>query len=178
MKENWLDWITARCGTARDASAGPETVWPVRVSANAFGANVPECELYLSPDHAVFVNDVLVPVKLLINGTSIARAEWETVTYYHIELDLHDVILAEGLPVETYLDIGDRANFAGGATIRLFPDFATRLAPKSSALWEAHGVAPLVMTRGRHWRRRERPSRRMGLTRSGRRRARSKRSTR
>jgi hypothetical protein len=39
----------------------PETVWPVRVRAGAFGENVPVRDLYLSPDHAVFVNDVLVP---------------------------------------------------------------------------------------------------------------------
>ena len=48
----------------------PATVWPVRVSAGAFGAGRPVRDLYLSPDHAVFVNEVLVPVKLLIEGTS------------------------------------------------------------------------------------------------------------
>ena len=44
----------------------PETVWPVRVSAGAFGPGAPVRDLYLSPDHAVFVDNVLVPVKLLI----------------------------------------------------------------------------------------------------------------
>src|ERR1019366_700567 len=82
----------------------PETVWPVRVQAGAFGANVPVRDLYLSPDHAVFVNDVLVPVKLLINGTSIAQVKQNRVTYYHVELPRHAVILAEGLTVESYLD--------------------------------------------------------------------------
>ena len=53
----------------------PETVWPVRVQAGAFGENVPVRDLYLSPDHAVFVNDVLVPVKLLINGTTMRQVE-------------------------------------------------------------------------------------------------------
>ncbi len=42
----------------------PETVWPVRVSAGAFGENVPIRNLHLSPDHAVFVSDALIPVKL------------------------------------------------------------------------------------------------------------------
>ena len=44
------------------------------------------------------------------------------------------MILAEGLTVESYLDTGDRANFDGGNTIRLFPDLAARLAP-DTARW-------------------------------------------
>ena len=125
----------------------PETVWPVRVSAGAFGENVPVRDLYLSPDHAVFVNDVLVPVKLLINGTSIAQEKWDGVRYFHVELPRHAVILAEGMPVESYLDTGDRANFRqDGATVRLFPDFAARLSPDAAMAWEMRGAAPLVLT--------------------------------
>jgi hypothetical protein len=118
----------------------------VRVAAGAFGENVPVRDLYLSPDHAVFVNDVLVPVKLLVNGTSIAQTKRDHVRYFHVELQRHDMILAEGLAVESYLDTGDRANFGrSGETIRLFPDFATRLAPVTTLVWETRGAAPLVM---------------------------------
>jgi T5SS/PEP-CTERM-associated repeat protein len=53
----------------------PETVWPVRVRAGAFSGNTPVRDLYLSPDHAVFLNGVLVPVKLLINHTSITQVK-------------------------------------------------------------------------------------------------------
>jgi hypothetical protein len=103
-------------------------------------------ELYLSPDHAVLVNDVLVPVKLLINGTTIAQAHDDHVRYFHVELPRHAVILAEGLTVESYLDTGDRANFQRDAeTIRLFPDFAARFAPETARLWETQGAARLVL---------------------------------
>jgi hypothetical protein len=62
------------------------------------------------------------------------------VTYYHVELPRHDVILAEGLPAESYLDIDDRSNFDnGGAVVRMHPDFATRA-------WEAEGCAEMVVT--------------------------------
>jgi len=51
----------------------------------------------------------------------------DEVTYYHVELDDHDLLLAEGLPVESYLDTGDRSNFEnGGGPIALHPDFSTR----------------------------------------------------
>ena len=102
-------------------------------------------DLFLSPDHAVFVNAVLVPVKLLINGTTIARVKRSKVTYYHVELPRHAVILAEGLTVESYLDTGNRANFGDGTTIRPFPGFVTRFTPDTARAWETRGAAPLVM---------------------------------
>ena len=81
--------------------ADPDSVWPVCVRAGAFGDAVPHRDLRLSPDHAVFVDDVLIPIKRLINGTTIERVPMDEVTYYHIELLHHDVLLAEGLPAES-----------------------------------------------------------------------------
>ena len=47
------------------------------------------------------------------------------VEYWHVELERHEVLLAEGLPAESYLDTGNRAAFANGAAhLRLHPDFA------------------------------------------------------
>jgi len=101
----------------------------------------------LSPDHAVFAHGVLIPIRLLINGTSIHQVKRDQITYCHVELPRHAVILAEGLPAESYLDAGDRSNFhQDGATIRLVPDFAARLTPDAALAWETRGAAPLVMT--------------------------------
>ena len=125
----------------------PDTVWPVRIAVGAFGPGLPGRDLFLSPDHAVFVNGVLVPAKLLINRTSVVQVKRDRVMYYHVELPEHAVILAEGLTVESYLDVGDRANFnADNGTIRLFPDFEARLVPETALVWEMRGAAPLVMT--------------------------------
>jgi hypothetical protein len=118
----------------------PSRVWPVRISACAFGLGQPNRDLFLSPDHAVYFDGVLIPVRYRINRTTIIQVPVDEVTYYHVELPRHDVLLADGLPVETYLDTGDRSNFAnGGASIALHPDFASRI-------WEAEGCAPLVIT--------------------------------
>ncbi len=138
-----IKWIGSRAvNCARHPS--PQTVWPVRVEAGAFGQGLPVRDVYLSPDHAVFVDGVLVPVKLLVNGTTISQVKRDRVTYYHVELPHHEVIGAEGLPVESYLDTGDRADF-GGDAIRLFPDFTARLAFDTAAVWETRGVAKLVL---------------------------------
>jgi hypothetical protein len=132
-------WIGRRTvGCSRHPK--PHQVWPVRISAHAFGPGRPYRDLYLSPDHAVHVGDVLIPAKHLINGTTIAQVERDSVTYYHVELPGHSVLLAEGLSVESYLDTGDRSNFVNGdGPIALYPDFASRV-------WEAEACAPLVVT--------------------------------
>lgn len=95
--------------------AAPELA-PIRIRAGAFGNCLPERDLFLSPGHPVLVgagadNDggVLVPVMCLINGTTITREPVANVTYWHVELDAHDILLAEGLPAESYIDGGDRA---------------------------------------------------------------------
>ena len=53
--------------------AKPHQVWPVRISKGAFGPGTPRRNLWLSPDHAVFVDGVLIPIKYLVNGTTIAQ---------------------------------------------------------------------------------------------------------
>jgi Hint domain len=99
--------------------------WPVPVRAGAFQDGIPHRDLWLSPDHAVYVGDVLIPIKHLINGTSIRQVPMDDVTYHHVVLDQHDMLLAEGLPCESYLDTCDRSNFDnGGKVTRLFPDFS------------------------------------------------------
>jgi len=104
--------------------AEPDSVWPVRVRAGAFGAGQPHRDLWLSPDHAVFVGGVLVPVKLLVNGATVVQEAVERVRYFHVELEAHDVLLADGLACESYLDTGNRAAFAnGGAVMDLHADF-------------------------------------------------------
>jgi hypothetical protein len=118
----------------------PDQVWPVRVVADAFGVGEPQRDLFLSPDHSVFIENVLIPVKYLINGSSIAQVKVAEVMYHHVELAVHDVLIANGLAAESYLDTGDRSKFSnnGGAVV-LHPHFSTHA-------WEGMGCAKLVVS--------------------------------
>jgi hypothetical protein len=85
---------------------------PVRVFAGALGEDAPHRDVWLSPDHAVFVDEMLVPLRYLVNGASVAEMECGHIEYFHLELCAHAVLLADGLPAESYLDTGNRAAFA------------------------------------------------------------------
>jgi len=65
------------------------------------------------------LGEVLIPACRLINGTTITQVDVESVTYWHVELDSHDILLAEGLPAESYLDCGNRRFFANAETTDL-----------------------------------------------------------
>ena len=82
----------------------------------------------------MLVDDALIPIKHLINGTSIAQVPMDAVTYFHVELPQHDVILAEGLVAETFLDTGNRSALVnGGGMVALHPDFG-------AWMWDAGGL--------------------------------------
>ena len=103
----WVGRRTVDC-TREDR---PADMWPFRVRAHAFGPGRAHRDLYLSPDHAVHVDGMLVPVRYLENGGTITRERRDSVTYYHVELARHDILLSEGLGSESYLDTGNRDDF-------------------------------------------------------------------
>jgi hypothetical protein len=102
----------------------PEVVAPVRIQRGAFAEDVPHADLLLSPDHAIFVEGKLICARQLINGTTICQERgWPVVEYFHIELDGHAILLAEGLPAESYLDTGNRGFFGNSVDpLVLHPD--------------------------------------------------------
>ena len=102
----------------------PAKVWPVRIAAHAFAENQPRRDLWVSPGHNIAWEGALIPASHLVNGVSVAQVETATVEYWHVELDAHDILLAEGLSAESYLDCGNRTDFAnGGDFVTAHPDF-------------------------------------------------------
>ncbi len=93
----------------------PEARSPVRVAAGALGDGLPKRDLVLTGDHALLLDGVLVNAGALVNGTTVTRAPRAALparfTVYHVETAAHDVILAEGVPAETFMDAKGRERF-------------------------------------------------------------------
>jgi hypothetical protein len=106
-----VTWLGRQTVSSRFAD--PLRSWPVRVKAGALAENVPARDLFVSPDHALLVDGVLVQAGALVNDLSIVRETRvsDSFVYYHVELDDHSLILAENVPVETFIDHVDRMYF-------------------------------------------------------------------
>ncbi len=130
----------------------PETVAPIRIRRGAFADNMPHSDLLLSPDHAVFVDGKLIAARQLVNGATIRQDNGSTsVEYFHVELDAHAILVAEGLPAESYLNTGNRGFFANsGEPLVLHPDltdetdYPTRAAASCAPFaWDEASVLPV-----------------------------------
>jgi hypothetical protein len=90
---------------------------PVIIRKGALANNVPHHDLRVTKAHALYLDDVLIPVEFLVNHRSILWDDAaQEVSLYHIELATHDVLLANGAPAESYRDDGNRWLFQNANT--------------------------------------------------------------
>jgi hypothetical protein len=106
-----VKWIGRKTFRRNASGSWHSSVLPIRVSRFAIDDQTPQRDLYLSQEHALLIDGVLIPVKYLVNGHSIAvdndAKEAEAIEYFSIELDTHQVIFAEGAAAETFRYTGD-----------------------------------------------------------------------
>ncbi len=125
-----IRWIGTRAyGWA--FARGNAALWPVRIAAGALADGVPSRDLWLSQKHALFIDGVLVEAGLLVNGGTIRiEAPGRELCYINIELDSHDILIAENTAAETFLDRDCRHMFQNAATYdALYPDACPQAAP-------------------------------------------------
>jgi Hint domain len=119
-------------------------VAPIKIAESAISEGLPSRDLYLSSAHHLYMNGLLIPASAVVNDQSIARCnsmETQVLEYYHIELESHDVVLANGLPAETLLSAQvaafdnheERYALYGDEPIDLMP-YAPRAA--NDGIWE------------------------------------------
>ena len=109
-----IKWIGSSYRSTNTDGVWSEDALPITIEAGALADQVPHRDLHLSPEHALYLDGILIPAKYLVNGITIYPAkpdDLEGVTYYHLELDAHDAVLAEGAAAESYRDTGLRDTF-------------------------------------------------------------------
>ena len=117
-----VKWIGRRCYDGRFIR-GNKAVLPVCIKAGAIDDGVPSRDLLVSPGHAISIDDVLVHAIRLVNGVSITQAEAvERLAYYHVELETHEILLAENCPAESFMGEDFRRQFQNAEALgRLYP---------------------------------------------------------
>lgn len=140
----WVGWRHYQAAALRTQEQRAEAL-PVRILAEALGNNLPNQDLRVSPWHHLFIDGVLIRAKDLINGKSILQ-ETNVIdfSYFHIELDQFDVILAHGVFSESWADGGNRSFFQNVDVTTLRPkDMQRRRArrPGFKVLREADEIA-------------------------------------
>jgi len=147
-----IKWIGHRKYAGRFI-IGNDDILPVCFQAGSLGDNVPARDLRVSPHHAMYLDGFLIEAKDLINGVSITQDKHvASVTYFHIELETHDVILAEGAWSETFIDDDNRGLFHNAYEFaELYPceksQFARYCAPRIDCGFELEDIRRKLLKR-------------------------------
>jgi len=121
-----VKWIGRRSYDGRFIARNKRAL-PVCIKAGALRDGVPKRDLWVSPGHAIYLDGALVHAGRLVNGVSIIQPmQVDRVDYYHIEMETHEVIFAEGCAAETFLDEHFRGLFQNAA------EFGTRYPGQSA----------------------------------------------
>jgi len=98
--------------------------FPILFKKGCIANNVPHRDLLMSPGHHISFDGNLVPAMCLVNDKTIVQQfELHSFQYFHVELERFDILLAEGLPAESYVDTGNRNMFQNAAEVAINPDF-------------------------------------------------------
>lgn len=141
-------WVGHKTLKKQQDAAWKDDVLPVHIRPNALADMAPHGDLYVSPLHAFLIDGVLIRAKTLVNGISILREapdDRNELAYFHVALDTHDVILAEGATAETLHITADRQH-------ELFANFADYERHFGQTVGTMQAYAPLVD----YWSRRDR----------------------
>lgn len=114
----------------------PAKINPICIKAGALADGVPARDLYISQDHAIAIDGLLINAGALVNGHSIyqvGRMPLRGFTYYHVETDAHELILAENVPAESFIDYAGYGSFDNGSEREDAPPIPEMDLPRVSA---------------------------------------------
>jgi hypothetical protein len=133
-------WTGSANKTVRSGHDGDLSDYPVRILKDAIAAGIPNRDLLVTAEHCFLFEGGLTPIRMLVNGYTIFydRA-YRDYTYYHIELDQHAILYANGMASESYLDTGNRTQFTTQRGVIPLPG--------QEKSWQHDAAAPLCVNR-------------------------------
>lgn len=139
---------TVRKGMTKVETHQPDDIagWAVQIDKDAFAPNVPNRDLFVTPEHCFYFEGRFIPARMLVNGQTIRYDKSQDVfDYYHVETEQHSVIWANNALTESYLETGERLEWAGsdngeGGALGQF----VQLHPLT---WEKDAAVPLEVSR-------------------------------
>ncbi|MFS8371681.1 Hint domain-containing protein, partial [Acetobacter indonesiensis] len=135
-----VTWVGKAHCVVRPHLRDDEAGYPVRILKDAVSEGVPYKDLLVTPEHCLFFDGRFVPVRMLVNGSSIFYDKsFTSYDYYHVETQQHAVIRADGMLTESYLDTGNRKAFRQEGTLVALHG--------SNKTWEKNAAAPLCVER-------------------------------
>lgn len=139
-----VKWV-GRMSYKKSQRPWQQSILPVLISKGALGDGLPQRDLYVSQRHEMFIDGVLVMAKDLLNSTTIrisAETGATTIQYFHVMLETHDAILAEGQPAETLRSgAAHREKFENFVDyLRLYPNDSKRSLKRFAPFQKNFGV--------------------------------------
>ncbi|WP_122048874.1 Hint domain-containing protein [Asaia bogorensis] len=103
-----IEWIGSAEIVVDPTRSDDVAGYPVRFQAGALGHGVPDRDLFITPEHCVYIEGALVPARMLVNGHSIAYDRTRTrFRIYHFRTGTHAIVWSNNMPTETLLDHGE-----------------------------------------------------------------------
>lgn len=148
-------WVGRRKVSAARMTVDPETK-PVRLRAGAIRSGQPDADLLVSPYQQILVSgkrarkligqdEVFANAADLVDGSLISTDRGaEDVSYYQILLGRHEVIWANGVPLESqhpaFSELESTQSDDQSRLVSLFPGLSAFAAPTGDAVHEIHGT--------------------------------------
>ena len=147
-----VKWI-GRMSFKKSSRDWQRTILPVRIAKGALGNGLPQRDLFVSQKHKLLLDGVFVSAEDLLNGDTVKVAACDgmiKLNYFHVALETHEALLAEGQPAETLrTDAANREKFENFAEyLRLYPNEDGKKLQPYAPIAKPRGLRKLVLMFG------------------------------
>ena len=135
-----VTWVGSGHHSVRRNRPDDVAGYAIHIVKDALADNIPYKDMRITPEHCLYIDEKFIPARMLVNHHSIRYDYSKTeYTYYHLELEKHGVIKADGVLSESYLNTDNHKNFHN-------PEKVVQLRQETKD-WAQDAAAPLETSR-------------------------------